>query len=85
MIADDLTRQPHPDRALCQKHLFLRNCHPRGFPLDEFDATGCATGIAAAGVQLVDVRVLLEREHQTLSILDIKRSESFYGQPGHVW
>jgi hypothetical protein len=35
-------------------------------------------------MQLVDVRVLLECEHETLTILDIKRSESFNGQLGHV-
>jgi hypothetical protein len=35
-------------------------------------------------MQLVDVRVLLQREDESLSVLDIERSESFHRQLGHV-
>jgi hypothetical protein len=84
VIANDLTRQPHANSSLRQEHLSFRDGHARWFAFDEFDPAGRASRVTAAGMQLVDVRVLLERQHETLTIFDIKRSESFNGQLGHV-
>ncbi len=84
MIADDLTREAYANSSLGQENLSFRDRHPRRFSFNEFHATRRAAGIAAAGVQLIDVCVLLEREHEALAVLNIKRSKSFHRQLGHV-
>ena len=67
MVADHLARQPHAGRALGGEHLPLGDGHARRLALDELDAAGRAARVAAARVQHVDVRILLDGQHETLA------------------
>ena len=69
--------------AACGEHLFFGHGHRLGFALDELDAAGRASRVAAAGVQDVDARVLLDRQHQPLAVLDVHRTETFDCELGH--
>ena len=84
MVADDLTRQPHPRQSFLFHLRFLGQRHARRFAADELDAARRAAGIAAAGVENVNVGVLLDREHQPLAGLDINSGKPFNGQLGHA-
>ena len=46
----------------------------RRLSIDEFNSARGATGIAAACVQNVDLRVLLDSEDKALVVGDVKRS-----------
>jgi len=84
VIADDLTREPDTDGTFGGQNLALGNGHSRGLSVDEFDSARRAPRIAAARVQDVDFCILLDRQHQAFAILDIKCSEIFNRQLGHV-
>ena len=83
VIAQSLTGQPDPAHALGREHVSLGDGHPLGFPLDEFDAAGRAPGIAPAGVQDIHPSILLNGQHETLPIGNVKRAKTFNGQSRH--
>ena len=57
--------------------------HLGGIAGDEFDAAGGAAGLAAAGVELVEVAVFLEGEDEAFVLRDVERAGAFYGEFGH--
>ncbi len=76
VVAEDLARQPDAGGPLGGEHGLLGHGHRVRLSLDELHATGRAPGVAPAGVQDVDLRVLFNGEHQALAILDVYRSKS---------
>jgi hypothetical protein len=77
VVAEDLTGQAHAGQAARGEHGSLRLRAPFRLSSNELDAACRAPRLSAAGVQLVHVRVFLEREHEALSFRDLKRSEIF--------
>jgi hypothetical protein len=62
----------------------LRLRHPRGFTFDEPDPAGCALGVSAAGVELVDVRFVREGQDETLALRYFKSSDTFDVELWHL-
>src|SRR6185436_17675189 len=68
------------------------SCQRRDFGLslrfwftgDEFHAAGRAPGLAATGMQLIDSRVLFQREHEPLAKFHIERTFTLNGQLWHL-
>src|SRR5262245_52865138 len=85
VIAQHLARQPDADRPLGGEYLSLRHGHASGLAGDELDPARRASSVAATRVQDVHLRVLFDRKHEALAILDINRSKSFDCQLRHVW
>ena len=83
VFAQTLTGQPDPAHALGREHVSLGDGHSLGFTLDEFDAAGCTSGIAPAGVQDIHPSVLLNGKHETLPIGNVNRAKTFNCQSRH--
>ena len=84
VIAQDLARQSNAGRIFRRQHAPLGDGHRFGLARDELDAARGAAGVAPAGVQHIDLRVLLDREHETLSWNDLDRFETFDCQLWHL-
>src|SRR5262245_39749474 len=66
VVAEDLTTETHAGQAPRRQHLLFGLGHLVRFARDELDAAGGAAGVAAAGVQLIDAGLVLQRQHQPL-------------------
>ena len=77
MVADHLTRKPGTAHAFRRQHLPLRLRHARRLPVDELHATGGTARVAAAPMEDVDLRVLLDGEHETFPVGHVNRSKPF--------
>ena len=66
VIARDLTAQPYARHAAGRQHVPLSDSDLIRFAIDEFDATGCAARLPTARMQLIDTRVLFQRQDQPL-------------------
>lgn len=84
VVAEDLARKANARQATLRQPIALGHRHARGFALDELDAARRAPCVAPARMQLIDSSILLEREHEPLSFRDIKRTETFNSQIGHL-
>jgi antitoxin (DNA-binding transcriptional repressor) of toxin-antitoxin stability system len=84
VIAEDLAGKAHSSESSLSQPFFFRNGHPHWLAVDELHTTRRAPRVASACMQNVDVRVLLDREHQTLVVSDVKRSISFNSELGHT-
>src|SRR5690606_7373448 len=82
-IDEDLAREADARQAAALEDLGLGLRHPLGLTRDELHAARRAARVAAAGVQLIDARVLLEREDEALSVGHAERAHSFDSQLGH--
>ena len=83
MIADDLAGETHTGKPTRTQHVFLGGRHGVGLPFDELHAARRAPRVPAAGVQLIDVDVLFEREHEALTVFHLDRGITFNRQFGH--
>jgi hypothetical protein len=79
MVAENLTRQPDPRQAARSQPVPLGDSMALRLPLDELDAAGCAPRIPTAGVQDIDMSILLDRQHEPLLVRHFERSVSFDG------
>ena len=84
MIAEDLTRQTHADGVLPAERLELGLRGALGLAVDELHAAGGTPRVAAAGMELIDAGVFLEREDEAFPVRDLERSDVFDGQSRHV-
>ena len=57
--------------------------HLPGFAGDELDAAGGAARVPAAGVKLIDLRFILQRIDQALSLRDFELSDAIDTEFGH--
>ena len=57
--------------------------HLVGLAGDELDAAGGAAGVAAAGVELIDLGLVLQRQDQPLAVRHLERADAFHGQLRH--
>ena len=57
--------------------------HGRRLTVNEFHTAGRAAGLPAAGMQLIDLRVLLQGQHQALARFHVTRSHTFDSQFWH--
>ena len=88
MVAQNLARQANARQRTRGEPLLLRGGEPGGLALDEFDAARRAAGIAAAGVQNVNLGVLLDGQHEPLSVRNVEGPVSVDREFGHaciVW
>lgn len=83
MIARNLARQADSGEPSGGQTIALGDGVSRRLTLNELDTTCRAARVAAAGVQHVYFGVLLERQHETLTIWNIERSVPFNGQFRH--
>ena len=67
VVADDLTRQAHAGQASLFQPRLLGLRHPLRLAADELDSAGRAARVAAAGVQDIDMGILLDRKHEALA------------------
>lgn len=84
MVAEDLAGQADAGQPACRESIALGDGLGGRFPFDEFHTTGRAPGVPAAGVKLIDVRVLFEREDEAFSLRDLDGPESFNSELGHI-
>src|SRR5262245_53017712 len=83
VIAEDLAAEPDAARALGGQRRLFGDRHARGLAGHEFDAARRAPSVAAAGMQLIDVRFVLERENESFVLRYGKRPGSFDSQDWH--
>ena len=84
VIAEDLAREPDAGQpALGEPLLFRRGVTGR-LSLDELHAACRAAGISSARVQDIDLRVLLDCEHEALFCGHVERAVSVDRQFWHV-
>jgi hypothetical protein len=67
VIAGDLTAQPDPRQSARGKNGFLGFGHSLGFAGHELNSASGTPRVAAAGVQLIDVNLILECQHESLA------------------
>jgi hypothetical protein len=84
VIAQDLTREADAGHAFGGEDGALGFGHGRGFPVDELDTAGRAAGVAAARVQLIDLRILLEGQDEALALFHVNGPKPFNGQFRHT-
>jgi hypothetical protein len=72
LIANDLAAQADAGQAARRKHVSLGNRHAFRLALDELDAACRTPRIPAAGVQLIDPGIMLERQNQPLPVRHFK-------------
>jgi hypothetical protein len=77
VIADDLTAEPHARQTASGQDVLLGGRHPRRLTRHEFDAAGRAAGVAAAGMQLIDLALVLQRQHKTFPQRHFKIAHAF--------
>jgi hypothetical protein len=85
VVAHDLAGQAGVGHPLRSKNLALGRRPARWLSFDELDAAGGAPRVAAARVQDIDARILLDRQDESFAIVDVNRSESFNRQFRHAW
>ena len=83
MIAENLTRQPDTGQGPGGEAFLLGRRVLLRFSGDELDTARRAARVAAAGMEDVHVRVLLDGEHEPLALRHIEYSVPFYGQLWH--
>ena len=84
MIALDLTGQPYTCQSLLTQSGLLGLRHARRFAADEHDPAGGAAGVAAAGVQDVHARVLLDGIDESLAGFNVYAAKALDSQCWHV-
>src|SRR6185436_5614999 len=84
VVTHDLTRQTHSCESLRFQSRLLRQRHARRLAADELDAARRAARVAAAGVQHINLGILLDREYQSFAGLDIHSGKPFNGQLRHA-
>ena len=72
-----------PEQAAGLEHVLLGDRHLVRLAGDELDPTGGAPGVAAAGVELVDLGVVLEGQDQALVGRHVKRADPVHRQLRH--
>jgi len=86
MIAIDLATEPQAgcrEKIAKLKHGFFGFSHFLGLAFDELHAARCAPRLAAAGMELIDLRFILERKHESFAGRDVEAAGAFNGQFGH--
>jgi len=83
VIAEDLAGQAHAGQTFRRETLDLGRCMCRRLAVDELDAAGRATRVSAARMENVNLGILLDGEHEPLSVRDLERSVSFDRQLWH--
>ena len=84
LVTKHLTRQAHPSQTSSLKTRFFRGCSPRWFSVDKLYAAGCTSCVTTAGVQDVNLSILLDGQHKSPIVRNIKGPISFHGQFGHA-
>jgi hypothetical protein len=84
LIAKNLTTQPNTRQSARRQHVSLSNRRPAGFPRDKLDATRRTARVAAARMQLINSRVLLESQDQPFPLRDLEFSDTLDRKFGHV-
>jgi hypothetical protein len=84
MVAHDLATEPHFTKQVARlKDVLLGDRHLIGFAGHEFDPAGGAPGVPAAGVELIDLGVVLEGEDHSLAGWHVERADPVHGELGH--
>ena len=83
VFAQNLAREPDTGRLFTCQRGRLSLGEQRRLTCDELDPTRRATRATAAAMQLIDARILLEREHQTLVERDFEGTDIHNGQYRH--
>jgi hypothetical protein len=83
VIARHLTGKADAGETAGGEDGFFRLRHSRRLAADEFHAAGRAARVPAARVHLIDARVLLERENETLPLGHVERADFLNRQLWH--
>jgi hypothetical protein len=83
MIADNLTTEPNYGQTLGRQNVLLGDGHLVGLAGDKFYPAGGAAGIAATGMQLIDVCFVAQGKHKALACGHLEISNSLDRQLGH--
>ena len=84
MIAEDLAGQAHAGQTFGREPLDFGGGVRRRFPLDEFHPACGAARVSTARVKNVNLRVLLDREHEPLVGGDSECAISFDSELWHL-
>ena len=83
LLANDLTAQANARQPPGRQHVAFRRRHAGRFAGDEFDPACGAARLPAAGVQLIDVSILLESQNQPLILRHFVLAHSLDSQFRH--
>jgi hypothetical protein len=83
VVARHLTGEADAGKTAGGEDGFFRLGHARRLAADEFHAARRAARVPAAGVHLIDLRVLLEREDEALPLGHLERPDVLNREPGH--
>src|SRR3954465_10899010 len=67
VVTGNLATEPHAGNALGAQDCFLGRRHLVRFPGEELDTTGRAAGVPAAGMELVDLGLICQGQHEALA------------------
>jgi hypothetical protein len=84
VVAEDLAGQSHAGNTAGSEHVAFGDGHLIRFAFDKYDPARGTSRIAAASMQDVNARILLDSAHQTFSVCDFDRSKSFNSQLRHA-
>jgi hypothetical protein len=76
MVAGDLAAQPDAGQAAGDEDGLLGRGHGRRLSNDELEPAGGAPGVSAAGVELIDFRLVFQCQNQPLPPGHVDRSHS---------
>jgi hypothetical protein len=79
VIARDLAAQTHAGKAFRREDVSLGDRNALGLAREEFDATGGATRVAAAGVELIDAGFLRQGQNKSFASGHFELAYSFDG------
>jgi hypothetical protein len=85
VIAENLATQPDACQAAGLQHVAFGDRHLARLAGDELDAAGRAAGIAAAGVELINSRILDQGQYEALGGWNFESTDAFDRELGHAY
>jgi hypothetical protein len=76
VIAGNLAAQSHAGETALREDVLFGFRHLVRFAGDEFDATGGAGGVPAAGVELIDSGLIGQRKNEAFSVRDCEIADA---------
>jgi hypothetical protein len=83
VIADDLAAQSDARQSSSCHYIALGDGHLVRLTFDKLDTARRAAGVSAAGMQLIDPRILLQGQNQSLPLRHLKLSGTFDSELRH--
>src|SRR6185312_10223970 len=83
VVTDDLAAETNAGQSPGSQDGFFGLGHLLRLAREEFDPAGGAAGVAAAGMELIDLGFVLQRQHQALALGHLELPDSLDSQLRH--